>query len=400
MPVAVLNSHQNHQKMKPIKWANQRVRTTTTKQPRVHKRTVSSASSWSNHTRTSTAGSSSSASSSSTFSSLGSLGSVDPNEAQTQKSQPVSEIDRLVTELAYAYDSVATITVHFDSLRHAYACSKSEIDRSTRATRLCDMEKELLTAYDDLGLQVVHLERKIVKLETRLTTLRLQERQKDPKLDQTQTQTQSQTQTQNHSNSNSNNHSNSHSQDHDMLIKQEQSPIGSAMIFYSPCPSQSLGIEVKGEYDTDENENENTKNNYNYNYGYDYEDKNLRNWASRPDQHHHQQQQQQQQQQQVAIGSPIFYEDSPYLLVNEQCGVVVPRVENGCMTPEYAYQHQDGMTFNDAPCYAISTQDSTLPYAPIYYENALASPISPTFPTFPMTVVYPTWSSSPRAGLT
>ncbi|KAI9022828.1 hypothetical protein CLU79DRAFT_750963 [Phycomyces nitens] len=303
---AVLNSPQNRQKNKPIKWANQRVR--TAKQPRVHKRTVSSASSWSNHSRTSTG------------SSFSSVASVDHTPKDTK---PVSEIDRLVTELAYAYDSVATITVHFDSLRHAYACSKSEIDRSTKATRLCDMEKELLTAYDDLGLQVIHLERKIVKLETRLTTLRLKESEEalpSP-------------------------------------VKQE-SPMEPDMLFDSPS---SLSMEVKVEDDEDEEM--------------------LRSWVSKPQQ---------------PIGSPVLYEDNPYLLMNEQ--YMVSRME-GCMTPEYAYQHQDGMTFYDAPCYAISGQESIsiLPYAPLYYESTLASPTSPTFP---MTVGYPTWTSSPRAGLT
>lgn len=88
------------------------------------------------------------------------------------KSNPREEIERLQNELEFTYDTVATITVHFESLHHAYTCSKPELDKSKNATRLGEMEKELLTAYDDLGLQVTHLERKIAKLEKRLDQLR------------------------------------------------------------------------------------------------------------------------------------------------------------------------------------------------------------------------------------
>ncbi|KAI8968462.1 hypothetical protein BDF20DRAFT_183242 [Mycotypha africana] len=85
---------------------------------------------------------------------------------------PFTEIEQLQKDLSFTYDTIATITVHFDSLHHAYISSKSELDKNKNATRLCEMEKELLTAYDDLGLQVTHLERKIVKYEKRLAQLR------------------------------------------------------------------------------------------------------------------------------------------------------------------------------------------------------------------------------------
>jgi hypothetical protein len=88
---------------------------------------------------------------------------------------PKQEIARIEKELAFTYDTIATITVHFESLHHAYTSSKQELDKIKAATRLSEMEKELLTAYDDLGLQVNHLERKITKLEKRITELKPQE---------------------------------------------------------------------------------------------------------------------------------------------------------------------------------------------------------------------------------
>lgn len=92
---------------------------------------------------------------------------------------PQEEIKRLESEIVFTYDTVATITVMFDSLRNAYATCKPEIDRNFSETRLSAMEKELLASYDDLGLQVTHLERQIVKLEKRLMELRQQEAAKN-----------------------------------------------------------------------------------------------------------------------------------------------------------------------------------------------------------------------------
>ncbi|ORY99151.1 hypothetical protein BCR43DRAFT_488807 [Syncephalastrum racemosum] len=92
---------------------------------------------------------------------------------------PQEEIKRLESEIIFTYDTVATITVMFDSLQNAYATCKPEIDRNYSETRLSAMEKELLASYDDLGLQVTHLERQIVKLEKRLIELRQQEAAKN-----------------------------------------------------------------------------------------------------------------------------------------------------------------------------------------------------------------------------
>ena len=141
MPSTIAPSNNNS---KTFKWASpQRV-----KSGRVHKRT----------------GSTGSSSSRSSQNSLGSLSKKQPSSS--------SEIARLESEITFTYDAFATVTVMFDSLQHAYASSKAEMDKSRNATRLSEKEKELLAAYDDLGLQVVHLERQVVKLEKRLVELR------------------------------------------------------------------------------------------------------------------------------------------------------------------------------------------------------------------------------------
>ncbi|KAI8056281.1 uncharacterized protein B0P05DRAFT_560194 [Gilbertella persicaria] len=129
---------------KPLKWTTQRLNLNNSMKPayRVHKRTPS-------HATTRPA----------------------VMTAETEKT-PFNEIEQLERELAFTYDTVATITVHFESLHHAYTSSKPQLDQSKTATRLGEMEKELLTAYDDLGLQVTHLERKIAKLEKRLAQLK------------------------------------------------------------------------------------------------------------------------------------------------------------------------------------------------------------------------------------
>lgn len=77
-------------------------------------------------------------------------------------------IKQLEKELEYSLDTLATISVMYNSLLHAYHASKPELDRDHSATRLGEKEKELLTAYDDLGHQVTHLERHIIQLERRL----------------------------------------------------------------------------------------------------------------------------------------------------------------------------------------------------------------------------------------
>lgn len=95
--------------------------------------------------------------------------------ASVNHKQPKNEMERLASELAFTYDSLATIIVHFESLQLAYTSSQAELKKSFCPTRLDPKEKELLAAYDDLGLQVTHLERKIKKLEARLDELRSQE---------------------------------------------------------------------------------------------------------------------------------------------------------------------------------------------------------------------------------
>lgn len=80
--------------------------------------------------------------------------------------------DSLVTELEFSYDCLATINVIYTSLRHAYSDSKGSIEQQENGTRLCDMEKELLIAYDDLNLQINHLEKNIIKLEQKLIHLK------------------------------------------------------------------------------------------------------------------------------------------------------------------------------------------------------------------------------------
>lgn len=103
--------------------------------------------------------------------------SQNPNQTRSGNTK-LKEEDSLVKlekELAFTYDTMATITVHYESLYHAYCSSKQKLDQSKTETRLCEMEKELLTAYDDLGLQVNHLERNIFKLEKRMKQLKEEE---------------------------------------------------------------------------------------------------------------------------------------------------------------------------------------------------------------------------------
>ncbi|ORX51234.1 hypothetical protein DM01DRAFT_1408715 [Hesseltinella vesiculosa] len=77
--------------------------------------------------------------------------------------QPSSSIGDIENEMAYTKDSLATLTVMYDSLRQAYDHGKPQL--RYHPTRLDAMEKELLSAYDDLELQVIHLGKHIAKLE-------------------------------------------------------------------------------------------------------------------------------------------------------------------------------------------------------------------------------------------
>lgn len=70
----------------------------------------------------------------------------------------------LEDELDYTQDTLATLNVMFGSLRQAYITCEPQL--TPHPTRLDAMEKELLSAYDDLELQVIHLDRHIQKLES------------------------------------------------------------------------------------------------------------------------------------------------------------------------------------------------------------------------------------------
>ncbi|KAL9560495.1 hypothetical protein PS6_000097 [Mucor atramentarius] len=83
-----------------------------------------------------------------------------------------SQFNGLITELEFSYDCLATINVVYTSLRHAYSDSRWSIEQQGNVTRLCDMEKELLIAYDDLSLQISQLEKSIVKMEQKLIRLK------------------------------------------------------------------------------------------------------------------------------------------------------------------------------------------------------------------------------------
>ncbi|KAI8888686.1 hypothetical protein K501DRAFT_282745 [Backusella circina FSU 941] len=96
------------------------------------------------------------------------------NRRGVHNSNKGNAFESLLSELAFSYDSLATINVMFNSLRHAYAsCDIMKKDKEEHGiVRLGDRERELLAAYDDLGLQVSHLEKKIALLESRLIQLK------------------------------------------------------------------------------------------------------------------------------------------------------------------------------------------------------------------------------------
>lgn len=110
------------------------------------------------------------------------------SDTSTKRQKMPSNIQRLEDELAFTQDALATVIVMFDSLNHAYNHSKETMDRLSTPTRLCEMEKELLAAYDDLGLQVVHLEKDMNKLEKRLTQLREKQSKQQQQQEQQQQQ--------------------------------------------------------------------------------------------------------------------------------------------------------------------------------------------------------------------
>ncbi|CAO3589129.1 unnamed protein product [Absidia cylindrospora] len=70
----------------------------------------------------------------------------------------------LENEMDFTQDAWATLNVMFESVRLAYLNCAPQL--APHPTRLDAMEKELLSAYDDLELQVIHLDRHIQKLES------------------------------------------------------------------------------------------------------------------------------------------------------------------------------------------------------------------------------------------
>ncbi|ORY92206.1 hypothetical protein BCR43DRAFT_497962 [Syncephalastrum racemosum] len=110
------------------------------------------------------------------------------NPRKANGSPQPSPMRRLESELGSSNDSLATITIMFDSLRHAFNAGRPAMERSSTATRLGDMEKELLTAYDDLGLQVRHLDRRMQKLQKEIQRVKEehqpQRQQSTPQLQQ------------------------------------------------------------------------------------------------------------------------------------------------------------------------------------------------------------------------
>ncbi|CAO3631490.1 unnamed protein product [Cunninghamella blakesleeana] len=83
-----------------------------------------------------------------------------------------NEMDILSSELTFTYDTLATLEVHYDSLKLAYTSSVPELMENYSATRLSPKERELLAAYDELNLQVDHFDKKIKKLESRINELK------------------------------------------------------------------------------------------------------------------------------------------------------------------------------------------------------------------------------------
>ncbi|CAO3697109.1 unnamed protein product [Rhizopus stolonifer] len=94
---------------------------------------------------------------------------------QIEECSRKEEIKKLEKELEFAHDSMATVIVNLESIHHAYKSSESELEERRSATRLCEKEKELLTAYGEVKLQANHLERTIAKLEKQISSLKDQE---------------------------------------------------------------------------------------------------------------------------------------------------------------------------------------------------------------------------------
>jgi hypothetical protein len=88
--------------------------------------------------------------------------SLDPN---------TTDIKRLEKELAFSCDTLSTIVVMIESLQRAYDSCRPDQPMEGR-TRLNAAERELLAEYDDLDLQMSHLEKKIAQMERALAQLK------------------------------------------------------------------------------------------------------------------------------------------------------------------------------------------------------------------------------------
>lgn len=81
-----------------------------------------------------------------------------------ENSHDNKNLNELEDEFAYTQETLATVNIMFDSLKQTFIDYEPHL--KPNVTRLCEKEKELLSAYDDLELQVIHLKRHINKLES------------------------------------------------------------------------------------------------------------------------------------------------------------------------------------------------------------------------------------------
>ncbi|KAI8342226.1 hypothetical protein BD560DRAFT_412030 [Blakeslea trispora] len=82
------------------------------------------------------------------------------------------DVEDIQSDLDYACDSLASIKVVYDSLKHTYLGCQPQIEQHKANTRLCDMEKELLIAYDDISLQIAHLKKDVARLEKEMDQIK------------------------------------------------------------------------------------------------------------------------------------------------------------------------------------------------------------------------------------
>ncbi|CAM0142073.1 hypothetical protein VKS41_004223 [Umbelopsis sp. WA50703] len=96
---------------------------------------------------------------------------IKSRESSTEIDHNTSDIKRMEKELAFSNDTLATIVVMIESLQRAYDSRLPDQPMEGR-TRLNAAERELLAEYDDLDLQMSHLEKKISAMETALAQLK------------------------------------------------------------------------------------------------------------------------------------------------------------------------------------------------------------------------------------